>query len=438
MSKSKQVTLTERDRFSQITVGSLFWLWLPLALSFTLMMVEGPVVHGALARLTQAQLHLAAFGLTLSVSLIIESPVIMLLATAIALVEDADSYRAVRRFMVLLSAGLTILTALTGFTSLFNWITEGLMGVPTPIVRAARPAMQIMLFWTAAIAWRRFYQGILVRHGQTRLVSWGAAIRLISVLLVASWLVSWGGLPGAQVGAIAVMAGVVVEAVVVTGFALPIVRRVVLPLRVSKPPPLTQRAILKFHAPLAGTTLLTLLVQPVTAAALARLAEPPRTLAAWPVVVTTLLVLRGLGFTLQEITIASTRAPGAFLPLRSFTWMISGVTSSLLGLLTFTPLLDFYLGVVLHLQADLHSYVYLGLVASIPLPALTALISWARGLLVAAGATHVVYRGMGINLLTNCILLGIGVLLQLPGMIAASGALVGANLIEYRYLIHRV
>jgi hypothetical protein len=70
----------------------LFWLWLPLALSFTLMMLESPVTNAALARFAEPSVQIAGFGVALGLSLLIESPVIMLLATAIALVQGRESF----------------------------------------------------------------------------------------------------------------------------------------------------------------------------------------------------------------------------------------------------------------------------------------------------------------------------------------------------------
>ena len=119
-------------------------------------MLEGPVIQGAIGRLSAPSLNLAAWGLTMSLSLLVESPVIMLLATAIALVKDGDSFLALRRFMIYLSAFCTALTFVVAFTPLFGWIALTLMKQPRPIVELAQPAMQIMLLWTAAIAWRRW------------------------------------------------------------------------------------------------------------------------------------------------------------------------------------------------------------------------------------------------------------------------------------------
>src|SRR3954447_6474767 len=123
-------------------VRTLVGLWLPLAITFELMMLEGPTVQGAIGRLPNPQIHLAGMGLALSLSLLVESPVIMLLATAIALVKDGSTFRALREFVVMLCIFCTAVTAVITFTPLFDVITEGWMGQPPQIVHAARPAMQ--------------------------------------------------------------------------------------------------------------------------------------------------------------------------------------------------------------------------------------------------------------------------------------------------------
>ena len=431
----RPVPEAETHRVKDVRVSSIFRLWLPLAISFELMMLEGPSVQGAMGRLAAPTLNLAAWGLAFSLALLVESPVIMLLATAIALVRDEDSYRALRQFVLTLIGVCTLLTALVAFTPLFDLIAGPIMGQPAPIVAAARPALQIMLFWTAAIAWRRFYQGVLVRAGQTRLVSLGTAVRLTVTLAVAGSLVTWGHRPGVEVGAITLMAAVLMEAAAVTCFALPVARRHLLGHHASEAAPLTQAAILRFHMPLAATTLLTLLAPPLTAAALARLSMRHETLAAWPVASMLLLVLRGPGLALQEIAISQSRRPEARPALRRFTTMVGLVSTAVALLLALTPLLDRYMGSVLHLPPELRTFVRVGVVLGSPLPLLTALGSWARGVLVAAGRTQAVYRGMGVNLATHGAVLLTGVALRLPGMAVASVAFLLSAGIEYLYLV---
>lgn len=418
-----------------VRVDSIFRLWLPLAISFELMMLEGPSVQGAISRLPEPTLNLAAWGLAFSLALLVESPVIMLLATAIALVRDEDSYRALRRFVVTLMGACTLLTALVAFTPLFDLIAGQIMRQPAPIVAAARPALQIMLLWTAAIAWRRFYQGVLVRAGQTRLVSLGTAVRLTVTLAVAVSLVRWGHRPGVEVGAIVLMAAVIMEAIAVTLFALPIARRHLAGRVDRQAVPLTQAAIFRFHTPLAATTLLTLLAPPLTAAALARLPRHHETLAAWPVASMLLMVLRGPGLALQEIAVSQSRRPEARHALRRFTTLVGVVSTVVALLLALTPLLDHYMSKVLNLPPDLRTFVRIGVVLCSPLPLLTALGSWARGVLVAAGRTPAVYRGMGVNLAVHGTVLAAGCASGLPGMAVASTAFLLSAGIEYLYLV---
>lgn len=413
---------------------TVFWLWLPLALSFTFMMLEGPTVQSAIARLGDPALNLAAFGVVFSLSLIIESPVIMLVSTAIALATDAQSYRVLRRFMLALNIILTLLTLVIAWTPLFDLIAGSVLGMPQPIVDAGRPAMRLMIFWTAAIGWRRFYQGILVRHGYTNRVSYGTAMRLLTNVVVAFSLVAWGGLSGAVVGVITLMAGVLMEALMTHLMAFRLVRDQVL--RNTTPPavPLTMGRVAAFHLPLATTSLLTLVVQPVTAAALARLALPQQTLASWPVVFSTLLVMRGWGLALQETTIAQSREPGMARPLREFALLVAGVTFFATALLAFTPLINLHLQYLIGIAPELREQVRTGVQIALFLPALSALISWMRGVIVAAGATSRVYRGMMVNLALNCSALLVGVLLHAPGVPLAAVALTLANAGEYLYL----
>ncbi len=417
---------------------TMFGLWLPLAISFELMMLEGPAIQTAIGRLGNTPLNLAAFGLNMSLSLLIESPVIMLLATAIALVRGPNSYRALRRFMLTLAVFCTVLSGFVSYTPLFDVITSRIMHVPPPIAAAARSTIRLMLFWSAAIAWRRFYQGILIQYGETRKVSAGTLLRLVASITTAFVLVRWGHLPGAQVGACILMVAVVAEAIATTFFALPIVRRDIFMRPTPNDTPLSQRQILRFHAPLAATTVLALLAMPMTEAALARLDAPKATLAAGPVVFMILLVMRGWGLALQEITVAHAGNAAARSALLRLSWLVGIVTSCATAIFVFSPLLGIYLGKLLHLPLALQHLVRQGVTIGLLMPLITSLGSWARGYLVAQGKPEVVFLGLGINLSTHVTLLVIGVMLRMPGILVSTTAFFLAAMVEFGYMVYRV
>ncbi|MCZ7668883.1 MAG: hypothetical protein M5U34_17615 [Chloroflexi bacterium] len=151
----------------------IFWFWLPLFASWLLMTAEGPIISATINRLPDEVLMLAAFGIVNSLSVLIESPIINLLATSTALVKDRASLCWCAAFTVHWAIFLTVISVLLAFTPLFQWVVIDLLDTPLPVAQWVKPGLQIMIFWSAAIGWRRFLQGVMIHFGQTRKVAWG-------------------------------------------------------------------------------------------------------------------------------------------------------------------------------------------------------------------------------------------------------------------------
>ena len=81
-----------------LTNRTILIFWLPLAGTWLMMSIEGPYLAAIIARLPDPTVNLSAFGVTFAFANIIEVPVIMLLAASTALVEDRQSYLALRQF----------------------------------------------------------------------------------------------------------------------------------------------------------------------------------------------------------------------------------------------------------------------------------------------------------------------------------------------------
>ena len=82
-----------------------------------------------------------------------------------------------------------------------------------------------MIVWSAAIGWRRFLQGILIRFGQTRKIAWGTAVRLVATGSSALSLALWSGWPGVMIGATSVMTGVISESLFITLVTRPVIKK---------------------------------------------------------------------------------------------------------------------------------------------------------------------------------------------------------------------
>lgn len=411
--------------------------WLPLAASWLLMSAEVPILQAAIARLADMETELAAFGIVTSLQIAIESPVIMLLATSTALATSRRNYRTLRLFMAGINILCTIVALLMAFTPLYHLMVRSWMDIPPEIAAAALPGMKIMILWTAAIGVRRFFQGVMIRQGQTRWVGYGTVVRLLSSGGTGIFLALTTNLPGVSVGSIGLMAGVCSEAVFAVIAARPVVRRI---LRESDAPDtgtVTMWDVTRYHAPLAATSLLTLMAQPVIGAGLARMPHPNENLAAWPVIWAILFIFRSPAFALPEAVIAllSQGRPG--MEIRRFCRQVGVASSAAMALLALTPLEGMYLHSLAGLPETLSEFVGPGLLLSVPLPFISAVHSWLRGALMSARRTDVIYWGMGVNLLLMIGLMMLGGIIQGPGSQTAVVALTAAFLAELYYLYRK-
>ena len=194
-----------------MTYRKVLLFWLPLALSWLLMTFESLWIQGVIGRKPDAETQLAAFGLMFSLSVLIETPVIMLLATSNALSRDRQSFRTLWRFMMAVNCVITAIAILMAFTPLLDLYLGALLNVPSQIIEATRPGMKIMILWGAFIGYRRFHQGIIIRAGKTRYVAAGTVIRALVSGSVALALGAITTIAGAVVGAIALIFSMAAE-----------------------------------------------------------------------------------------------------------------------------------------------------------------------------------------------------------------------------------
>jgi hypothetical protein len=85
--------------------------------------------------------------------------------------------------------------------------------------------------------------------------------------------------------------------------------------------------------------------------------------------------------------------------------------SGLMAVVAFTPVGSFWLGTVTGLEPELVAAARLPLALMVPIPLLSTLVSWLRGVHVAAGNTGYVTRAVAVNLgvLFLVLALGLGV-----------------------------
>jgi len=403
-----------------------------------LMGAELPVLSAIVARLANPEINLAAYGgVVFPLALIIESPIIMLLAASTALSRDWHSYVKLRRFMMVTSGVLTALHVLVAFTPLYYFVVEGILGAPAEIVEPARIGLMIMTPWTWAIAYRRFNQGVLIRFGYSKTIGIGTVIRLLAdgLVLLTGYLL--GNIPGIVVATSAVAAGVISEALYVGIVVQPVLRRHVRSVPAAAQI-LTLRNFLEFYVPLAMTSLLTLVVLPMGSAALSRMPQPLESLAAWPVVTGLIFMLRGLGMAYNEVVVALLDEPFSRETLQRFAhWLAAGTTAGLLVLVA-TPLSAFWFEKISALSPNLANLSRMGLWIGLFMPAMTVYQSWYQGAILNGRRTRAITEAVMIFLVSSGILLTAGVIWgQVTGLYIGLGVFLISSAAQNGWLWYR-
>lgn len=399
---------------------------------------ELPAVSAVMARLPDPTVSLAAYGgVVFPLALLIEGPIVMLLAASTALSKDRQSYELMRRFMLISGVALTALHMLVAFTPLYYPIVGTILGAPEEILEPGRIGMQLMTPWTMSIAYRRFQQGVLIRFGHSGAVGIGTLIRLggNGLVLLIGYLI--GSISGIVVGCVAVSVGVIGEAVYAGYRVHPVIRD---QLRRATPlsNPLTLRAFLRFYSPLMVTPVLMFLGMPMASAAMSRMPNAIESLAIWPVINGVVFAFRSVGFALNEVVVSLLEKPGALAALQRFTLILAVGMSLFLVVLAATPLGNFWFGTISALEPRLVALGMVGLWLSMLLPGLTAMQSLYQGAIVHSHRTRGITESMIVYLVTISAALIAGIAQsRLPGIYVAIIAMVIGNAAQLLWLMVR-
>jgi progressive ankylosis protein len=403
---------------------TILTFWAPLAATWLMMAVEGPYVAAIIARLADATRNLAAYGVAFSFAFMAEAPIIMMMTAANALVADRQSLVALRRFAFRLNAALTAGMVIGLTPPVFRFVTERLIGLPPDLAHLTHVATSFLVLWPASVGYRRLYQGILVRHHMPRRVAYGTLIRLTTMSVIAAGLALWTDMPGAYIGSLALGSGVVAEAAASRWMARAIVARLLAgPDAVGTP--LTLREVGRFYFPLALTSLLAIVVNPLVTFFLGHSRSPIESLAVLPVVTGFLFIFRSGAIAYQEVAVAL--AGGDKQRERRIARLavqLAGLSALALGGVLFTPLAGIWFVTVSGLSPGLAAFAIWPARVLALLPSLDYLLSLQRGLLVLARRTRIITWGTVVEASVIVLVLGVGIgALDMVGATAAAAAI---------------
>ncbi len=427
------MTLKASQSPSKITFLDLWRQFIPLSLSDVAMACGDPMMTAALAHLPNPRMNLAGVGIAKALAIFFESPIIMILHASNALAPTMRSRRALWRFTLLAGGGLSALLLLLTLPFIFAMLGGTILGIPAQLQQTVRIVLTLMILWPFAIAWRRYFQGLLIHAGHSQAVALGSIARLVIVAIVL--LVGFAlKVSGAVLAGTALMAGVILEALVVTLAARRLgATRPPLPIDSESNLPTNLKSVWKFYWPLASSMLVVWGGRAVLVGIIARAQDADIALAAWPAAWGLVLVIANATRMVQQVIIKN-RGQVSDRELIVFALSVGTICSLLLLLGSTTPLglivVESFVGNDSGLVEGIRPVLLLcGFV-----PLLVAAQNATQGFLVGSGQTGGVIRASWIGTIILLLVAFLGVQFGAQGAIAAARAMIVALTIEVSFL----
>jgi len=410
------VTEGPAGRNARGTTAALLRVWAPAALSNSVLTVEIPAVAALVARGRGATAALAAFGVALILIQLTNSPVMPLASTTAVLGSNRAAFRHLERWAVAMGGALSLALAGLLLSPLAHWLLGTVLRLPEEVAAQAGDALFFLTPAPLVVSWRRCNQGALIALRRTAGMAYASGARIVVSMSVAWTAIVLAALPGARAGALALMAGAAVEALVVTVWAHRFLS--------ALPPagaPLRTADVARFHAPLAGPYVVAMLPQSLVTAGIARGLGAEVSLAAWPVLYGFTSIFAGAAVEVESITASFARAGESLAAIRRFAWGLGAALSAVVVLGAVPPLGHLYFAVVSGLDAPAASLAVRAVPVMAVVPLLVTLRAWLRGRLLAEARTVRIQAAMLAALVVLVVFLAAGDLAWRP-----TGIYVGA------------
>lgn len=352
-----------------------------------MMTVENPLIQATVNRLDDAKLNLAALGVVGPITLFIGSPVLSIISASNALVKDRVSYLRLLCFTLLLASALCLLTALTTIPPVFSLLAHRMLHLEGPIVDICQLAILCYSPAPIVIAYRRFYQGLLIKAQRNHQVGQSTVARFV-VFVVAIILFSrFTNLPSAQICIASLVLGFAAEALLVRWMARDLTREL-LARSDHSGPGLTYREILHFYIPLGLTSFIFSASQPIYAFFLARGPLPVESLAVFPIIYNFSFLFGCLIFAMQELAISSIgSSEQEYQSILKYLRKLTLVVTITQAAIVLTPAANFVFRNLYGLSEQLFSLLIHSIWLILPLQIYLAIGVWQRSVLILSGRT---------------------------------------------------
>jgi len=186
----------EDRRLSQREIAGFFG---PMAATTIMFTLSRPIVFGFLTAVyagggpgaSGADSAVAAVNLAFSLSMLFQGSVNQFRNLFVTFGKGDPA--GVRRFMIRVTAAITVLMLVVIVTPLASFFLGRLQGASGDTLRMARQGLWVLLLVPVVIGWRNYYHGLAMVQRRTLAMAAGSVCRNVAILAAAGALVALGG-----------------------------------------------------------------------------------------------------------------------------------------------------------------------------------------------------------------------------------------------------
>lgn len=294
MKKIKTQVTDELESDDEVSLKTQLSFYIPLIFTSILMMTTHSLMNAALSRLPAPAIYLSAYAVSKSVMLVLKSPIVMVRQTVSSLVEDEESYKKVKKFIMIGVTIIVLLLALVALTKIGYWIFKNIMGLRGKTLIKAVAILRIFILFPVVSTLRNFMHGLSIKYQATPLFTIATIFRIIYVGTIVIYMDKIAQyIPGSFIAGFLFLGALTIEALVMFIGVKLIVGDIkgnldqIKQNKINESKKVTNdlnyKMIFMFFYPLAITSIMKFLISPVVNMGLARTARPEIAISAYAV-----------------------------------------------------------------------------------------------------------------------------------------------------------
>ncbi|MEY9867981.1 multi antimicrobial extrusion protein MatE [Peribacillus sp. RS7] len=198
---------------SQVSYKQLSAFFIPLGFSASLTSITHLIINGTLTRTEDAAFIIACYAVAFSLFQIVERPIIVFRQTSSALVNDKQSFKLLAVFFMYVIGIVLLFCSILAFSRIGDWMYVHLFNADENMVHTISQTFKIIILVLIFSGIRGIYQGIIINHLETKWITIGVIVRLVTMFVISFLLVKVDYVTSVA-GAVIFLAGMIIECLI--------------------------------------------------------------------------------------------------------------------------------------------------------------------------------------------------------------------------------